>query len=231
MVSPVLVALDLPTLDDAVDLARTLVPHVGGFKVGLGLIMTDGPVAVARIADLGLPVFADAKLHDIPNTVTEAARALGRHGARWVTVHPGGHAMVDAAMSGLAEGSAETAGVLVVTVLTSLDDRDLEAAGIHRTTEEQVVAMTLFAADAGAEGVVCAPSEAGRARQAGPGLTVVTPGIRPTGSAPDDQKRYATPAEAVAAGADWLVVGRPITRAPDPVAAAIALGSGLWAAH
>jgi orotidine-5'-phosphate decarboxylase len=227
VVSPVLVALDFSDLKRAEALARDLVPHVGGFKVGLELIMSEGPRAVASIADLGLPVFADAKLHDIPNTVVGAARALGRHGARWVTVHPGGQAMVEAAVGGLREGSDGIGGILVVTVLTSLSDRDLSALGFSRNTEDQVAAMASLAAAAGAEGVVCSPVEIAHARRGAPGLTVVTPGVRPVDVAVHDQKRTATPEEALAAGADWLVVGRPITAADDPVSAARDLRSAL----
>ncbi|MFO7300390.1 MAG: orotidine-5'-phosphate decarboxylase [Actinomycetes bacterium] len=228
MVSPVLVALDVPRLDDALAIARRVAPHVGGFKVGLELMMAEGPRAVAAVADLGLPVFADAKLHDIPNTVAGAARALGRHGARWVTLHPGGRAMVRAGVEALAEGAGgREAGVLVVTVLTSLDQGDLDDIGISRPVSEQVQAMAALAADCGAEGVVCSPAEIASARRGGPGLTVVTPGIRPAGSGGDDQKRVATPARARAAGADWLVIGRPITAAPDPADAAARIAAEL----
>lgn len=218
--TPVLVALDLPDLDRALAMARLVSPHVGGFKVGLELLMNEGPTAVARVAELGLPVFADAKLHDIPNTVAGAAKGLGRMGARWVTVHPGGRAMITAAADALAETTEGHGGVLVVTVLTSLSEEDLAELGISRSVTSQVAAMASLAAAAGAEGAVCAPEEAGTVRSAAPDLTIVTPGIRPVGSASDDQKRHATPAVARAAGADWLVIGRPITAAPDPAEAA-----------
>lgn len=208
MVSPVLVALDLPSLSDALDLARRVAPHVGGFKVGLELMMSEGPRAVAEVAEIGMPVFADAKLHDIPNTVAGAARALGRHGARWVTVHPGGREMVRVATEALGEGSGGFAGILVVTVLTSLDQDDLTELGVTRRLPEQVTAMAILAAEVGAEGVVCSPAEIEAARRGAPDATVVTPGVRPAGPAGDDQKRVATPAEAIAAGANWLVVGR-----------------------
>ena len=228
MVSPVLVALDFPTAGEAKDIARDLAPHVGGFKVGLELLFSEGPHIVAEIAAIGLPVLADAKLHDIPNTVRGAARALGRHGARWVTVHAGGgQAMVEEAVAGLASGADGPAGVLVVTVLTSLDDDDLASVGIPRRVGDQVEAMTDLAARSGAEGVVCSPSEVGQARMASADLIVVTPGIRDDGGDSHDQKRVTTAEEAIAAGADHLVVGRAITRAADPVEAAQALGRRL----
>jgi orotidine-5'-phosphate decarboxylase len=231
MVSPVMVALDVPSIEEALGLARKLSPHVGGFKVGLQLMMSEGPRAVAEVAELGLPVFADAKLHDIPNTVAGAARALGQHGARWVTVHPGGRAMMEAAVAALEVGSAGSGGVLVVAVLTSLDQGDLTEQGIGRSLSAQVEAMAGVSVMVGAEGVVCSPAEIAAARRGGPNLLVVTPGIRPGGSADDDQKRVASPVEALSAGSDWLVVGRPITAAEDPVAAAIELGKVIEASR
>ncbi len=228
MVSPVLVALDFPTADQAKEMAITLAPVVGGFKVGLELLFSEGPRMVAEIAALGLPVFADAKLHDIPNTVSGAARALGRHGARWVTVHAGGgQVMIEEAVAGLQSGCDGPAGVLVVTVLTSLDDGDLASVGVDRTVGDQVEAMTGLAERSGAEGVVCSPNEVGRARSASPSLLRFTPGIRVEGGDSHDQKRISTPAEAIAGGADYLVVGREITRATDPVEAVLKLSSSL----
>lgn len=220
MVSPVLVALDFSELGRALSVARQVAPHVGGFKVGLELLMSEGPLAISRIAEVGLPVFADAKLHDIPNTVAGAARSLGRHGPRWVTVHPGGRAMIEAAVEALAESTDGEGGILVVTVLTSLAPDDLTEIGVDRSVSEQVAGMARLASAAGAEGAVCAPSESALVRATAPDLTVVTPGVRPAGAPGGDQKRHSTPAAARAAGADWLVIGRPITAAPDPVEAA-----------
>jgi len=225
MVSPVLVALDVPSADEAIRLATRLQPHVGGFKVGLELLMGEGPSVVTSIAGLGAPVFVDAKLHDIPNTVQRAITRLGSLGARWITVHAsGGEEMLKGAAVALAEASDGTAGVLAVTVLTSLDDMLLGSVGVSRTVADQTLALTELAASAGVEGLVCAASEVGAAAQLETGLTLVTPGIRPAGSDPGDQRRAATPAAAFEAGADLLVVGRPITTAADPVAAAIAIG-------
>lgn len=224
MVSPLLVALDVPGRAEAMDLARRLQPHVGGFKVGLELLMGEGPSVVASVAALGSPVFVDAKLHDIPNTVERAAARLGELGARWVTVHAaGGVAMVESASRALAESGGD-AGVLAVTVLTSLDEEGLSSVGVGRPLTDQVVAMAGLAAAGGAEGVVCAVPEAPAVVSLGLGLTIVTPGIRPKGTDRSDQRRVATPTAAIEAGADLVVVGRPITMAPDPVTAALAIG-------
>ncbi len=218
--NPIIVALDVPDADEAVSLATQLTPYVGGFKVGLELLMSAGPDVIRRVGAVGAPVFADAKLHDIPNTVRGAAKQLAKAGARWVTVHgSGGRDMIEAAVGGLGDVS----GVLVVTVLTSLDRAQLRETGVDRSVASQVVAITEIAAGAGAEGVVCSILEAGVAKQTAPSLKVVTPGIRSSGAVPDDQKRIGTLAEALAAGADMVVVGRAITAAQDRVGAAQAL--------
>jgi orotidine-5'-phosphate decarboxylase len=224
-VNPILVALDFPNGDQALSVAVPLVPLVGGFKVGLELLMGEGPDIIRKVGRLGLPIFADAKLHDIPNTVHGAARQLGKAGARWVTVHgSGGREMIEAAVSGLAEGG-DAAGVLVVTVLTSLDEAQLRETGVDRRLESQVVAITQLALDGGAEGIVCAVPEARAAKDAAPSLQVVTPGIRGADASSDDQKRVASIGQALAAGADMVVVGRAITGASDPVAAARTLAA------
>jgi len=224
-VNPILVALDFPTGDQALSVAGPLVSLVGGFKVGLELLTGEGPDIIRKVGNLGVPIFVDAKLHDIPNTVHGAARQLGRAGARWVTVHgAGGGAMIEAAITGLAEGRVD-AGVLVVTVLTSLDEAQLKATGVDRGLESQVVVITRLAFEGGAEGIVCAVPEARAAKEAAPSLQVVTPGIRGADDSPDDQKRVASISQALAAGADMVVVGRAITGAPDPVAAARALAA------
>lgn len=221
----VIVALDFNDLDRAVKMAEELRPHVAGFKVGHGLLFGDAPHAVERVAAIGLPVFVDAKLHDIPATVEAGARQLGLRGARWVTVHAiGGSSMLAAAVAGLDGGSQGSAGVLAVSVLTSLDDDDLAAVGIPRSATDQVALLAGVAADAGVEGLVCAVAEVPTAKLAAPELTMFTPGIRPSASDHDDQRRVSTVEAAVAAGADYLVVGRPITRADDPVAAALSIG-------
>lgn len=228
MVNPVLVALDVPDRDAALSLARLVLPHVGGFKVGLELLMACGPSVISDLAELGLPVFADAKLHDIPNTVGGAAREIGKRGARWVTVHSsGGRAMVEAAVEGM--NGAGSGGVLAVTVLTSLSAPDLPAIGVVPDVTELAVKLAGLAANAGAEGVVCSPLELHAIGRAHPGLIRVTPGIRPPGSDPGDQKRVATPRAALDAGADFLVVGRAITAAPDPAAEAARIANSILA--
>lgn len=222
MVNPILVALDVSDITTAETLARSIAPHVGGFKVGLELLMSEGHNAVERIANLGKPVFADAKLHDIPNTVRRAAGRLGLSGARWVTAHAsGGVGMLEAAAEGLSSGgrNSET-GILAVTVLTSMDDEDLEHVGVNRPVKLHILTLARVASEAGSEGVICSPFEAAAVKKEYPGLIAVTPGIRPADTEGHDQKRIATPAEAIGLGADLLVVGRAITASPDPVTAA-----------
>ncbi len=233
MTVPVIVALDTRSAEEAVRLARRLAPVAGGFKVGLELLMGPGPAVIAVVAELGKPVFADAKLHDIPHTVAGAARQLGRLGARWVSVHAsGGSAMMEAAVDGLAAGAGggET-GILAVTVLTSLAEGDLAAVGLAPTLGRQVARLTRLAAGAGVEGVVCSVREVGDVAQVAPGLLTVTPGIRRADSPHHDQARVATPAEAVRRGADWLVVGRDVTAASDPVGALSAIADEIEAAR
>ncbi len=216
----IIVALDLPTAEDAVRLAKRVAPHVGAFKVGLGLLYGAGPGVATALVDLGKPVFADAKLHDIPSQVEAAARRLGRLGVRWVTAHvSGGETMLRAAARGLGEASGGHAGILGVTVLTSLGQNDLTAIGIASSPGKLVSKMSRVAAASGCEGIVCSPQELAVVGTVAPGLLRVTPGIRPQGAATGDQRRVMTPAEAIERGADWLVVGRPITAAADPVAA------------
>jgi orotidine-5'-phosphate decarboxylase len=228
----ILVALDLSSAEDAVRLATRLKNVVGGFKVGLELLTGPGPGVVAALRRLELPIFVDAKLHDIPNTVRAGARQLGGWGARWVSIHTGGgRTMIEAAVEGLAGGaSGHPAGILAVTVLTSLDAAGLAATGITGSPGRQVARLTRLAAQSGAEGVVCAPSELGDVAQVAPGLLRVTPGIRPEGVSKDDQTRIATPLEALRRGADYLVIGRPITRATDPYAAAERIAAELQSA-
>lgn len=208
-------ALDFASVDEGVEMARRLSDEVAGFKVGLEMVSAAGPDAIERVADLGKPVFADMKLHDIPNTVAGAASRIAAAGARWVTAHAlGGREMLEAAVSGMGRK-----GVLAVTVLTSFSDADLESVGVSGRVETEVVILANLARGAGVEGLVCAPGDVAAIRGEDGHLTIFTPGIR-TNPGNDDQKRTGTPAEAVSAGADYLVVGRPITRASDPAAAA-----------
>lgn len=226
MVNRTIVALDLGSAEEAVRLAKRLEPHVGAFKVGLGLLHASGPGIVAALVDIGKPVFADAKLHDIPSQVAAAARQLGRLGVRWVTAHvSGGESMLHVAVEELAETSDGYAGILGVTVLTSLDTPDLNSLGIASTPGKLVSKMARVAERAGCEGVVSSPQELMVVGSVAPTLIKVTPGVRPKGSPTGDQQRVMTPSEAVARGADWLVIGRPITAAEDPVAAAAAIAA------
>lgn len=209
-------------------MAVSLSDHVGGFKVGLGLLHGPGPGVVSAIADLGKPVFADAKLHDIPTQVGAAAARLGRWGARWVTAHvSGGKPMLEAAVAGLAEGSDGRAGILGVTVLTSLDEAVLAAVGIPASPGKLVSRMARAADDVAAEGVICSPRELKVIADVAPRLVRVTPGIRPADAEKGDQVRVATPSLAIERGADWLVIGRPITRADDPPRAAAEIVASL----
>ena len=220
--NPILVALDVQTAEEAVRIAERVSPAVGGFKVGLELLMGSGPATVGALASFGKSIFADAKLHDIPNTVRESARQLGRMGARWVTIHAtGGAEQLEAGVEGFTAGAGDRdAGVLAVTVLTSLSDADLAQVGVTGSTGRQTSRLARLAKSSGAEGLICSVKELGVAAEVAPSLLRVTPGIRPAGVSADDQKRVATPQEAIQRGADYLVIGRAITRAADPRAAA-----------
>jgi len=219
--NPITVALDLPTAEQAVRMAQTVAPHVGAFKIGLGLLHGPGPGTIDALVRTGRPVFVDAKLHDIPSQVHSAAERLGKHGARWITAHVGGGiAMLEAAVEGLRKGAAGAeCGILGVSVLTSLDSNDLERIGFQRTPGQLVGRMAKLADKAGCEGLVCSPQELHVVTQAAPSLIRVTPGIRPV-DLDDDQSRTATPVDAIERGATMLVIGRPITQAADPAEAA-----------
>lgn len=230
----ILVALDVDDAERAVALAEALRTEVGGFKIGMRLFYRTGPQAVRRIAGLGRRVFLDLKLHDIPETVAQAVRALIGLGADMLNVHAaGGLTMMRAAREAADEEAARqgTAApkLLAVTVLTSLEQQNLSRElGIGQSLEEVVVNWAGLAKAAGLDGVVASPLEISALRSTyGPGFLIVTPGIRPAGAAIQDQKRVLSPAAAVRRGADYLVIGRPITGVPDPVAAARAIAAGL----
>jgi len=218
-------ALDFPTWAAAGHFARAVAPEVGMLKVGLELFAAEGPAAVRAAAGLGRPVFLDLKLHDIPNTVEGAARSAAASGASLLTVHAsGGEEMVRAAV----RGAAGRLRVLAVTVLTSLDDDALGRIGLAGPAEAAVLRLAGLALAAGAGGLVCSPHEVAAVRAAvGAGPLLVVPGVRPAGTARGDQARVATPAEAVRAGADVLVLGRPLREAADPAAAARAIAAAL----
>lgn len=228
--NPIFVALDTPDLDRAVGLATAVKPHVGGLKVGLEFITAHGPQGVGRIVEVGLPVFVDMKFHDIPNTVAGASRAVGALGVEIFNVHAsGGEAMMRAALEAVASLQPRPK-VIAVTVLTSLGDGDLESVGQMRPAAGQVTRLAKLTKASGLDGVVCSPREIALVREAcGPDFLIVTPGVRPAGAALGDQRRVMTPVEAVAAGADILVIGRPITGAEDPAAAAKAIAEEIAA--
>lgn len=217
--------LDVDDMVSATRLVRQVGDHFGVVKVGLELYSAAGPDAISTFVDQGFTVFADLKLCDIPTTVNHAARVLGALGATYLTVHAfGGEAMVRAGVEGFDEGAAavgsDRAEVLAVTVLTSDD-----SAPEHILGKRVKVALA-----AGAGGIVCAGADVAEARRYGPRLTIAVPGIRPHGSAADDQARRVTPTQAVDAGADLLVVGRPVTAAADPAGAAARLAAEVAAA-
>ncbi len=226
----IIVALDFPSAKAAMRVAETLHGHVGMFKVGSEVFTAEGPVLARYLVAAGEQVFLDLKFHDIPNTVRAAAHQAGMMGVSLLTVHAsGGRKMIAAAAEGVraaaqARGVAQPTRVLAVTALTSLAAEDLAEVGFQGSPEEIVARLAKLAQAAGADGVVASPREIAVVRQAcGPNFLIVTPGIRPAAGSSDDQARTATPASAIRAGADYLVIGRPITGADDPAAAADAI--------
>jgi orotidine-5'-phosphate decarboxylase len=223
-----IVALDVPGADPARRLVDTLAGEVGLFKVGSQLFTAAGPALVSELVARGAGVFLDLKYHDIPNTVAEAMRAAAGLGVTLVDAHAlGGRAMLRGAAEALAAGTpsgATRARLLAITVLTSHDETTLAELGLAGPIAAAVPRLAQLAQGAGADGVVASPHEVALIRAAcGPGFLIVTPGIRPLGSAAGDQARLATPGAAVKAGADYIVVGRPITAAPDARDAARAI--------
>ena len=221
-----IVALDVQSRAEAVEKVKAIGDSVGFYKIGLELFTAEGPDVVKAVKDLGKRIFLDLKFHDIPRTVERAVRSGGKLGVDLMTIHSvGGKAMIQAARAAADEFGANGPKILAVTVLTSLDQTDLADVGIvGRTPAEQVLAMAKFATENGAHGLVCSPKEVGTlSKTLKTGTLFITPGVRPAGSAVGDQKRVATPAEAVRDGATHLVVGRPILAAEDPVAAAKAI--------
>jgi orotidine-5'-phosphate decarboxylase len=233
MSNPIFVALDLPTPEAAVKLARTLAPVVGGFKIGSELFTSGGRDIVREIRSFGGSVFLDLKFHDIPNTVSKAVASAVRLDVQMLTIHTAGGLDMMRAAQQSAEQTALQSGrnvplVLGVTVLTSMDSTMLAEVGCERTVAKQVERLALLAMQAGLRGLVCSPLEIAVLRQILPAnVQLVTPGIRGVTDKADDQKRTLTAKEAIAAGANWLVVGRPIHQAADPRAAAEGLLASL----
>jgi orotidine-5'-phosphate decarboxylase len=233
MRNPIIAALDVSTAEAAVELAQKIAPAVGGFKIGGELFTSAGPDIVRRIRGLGAAVFLDLKFHDIPNTVARSVAAAVRLDVQMLTVHTGGGTEMLKAAEKAAQESAWQLGhapplVLGVTILTSLDSNALSEIGLDPNVARQVRRLANMANKAGLRGLVCSPLEVAELRQTLPPSTqLVTPGVRIEATPGDDQKRTLTPREALAAGASWLVIGRPIYAAPDPRAAAEAILASL----
>jgi orotidine-5'-phosphate decarboxylase len=224
MTSPLYLAIDTPHLDAAQTLAQKVRHHVGGLKLGLEFFCANGHHGVLEMAKLGLPIFLDLKLHDIPNTVAKAIQALRPLEPAILTIHgAGGRAMMEEAK---AAAGANTK-VVAVTVLTSLDSPDLDDIGVGGTPHDQVVRLASLARSAGLDGIVCSGQEVKAARAAGPRGGFLVPRLRPANGKLGDQKRVVTPAEAMADGASILVVGRPISQSDDPDLAARAIEATL----
>lgn len=219
----VIVALDVPDAGQALALVGQLDGIIQWFKIGLELYLSEGNNIVDLIRSKGCSVFLDLKLHDIPNTVAGAVRSASRAGVQMLTLHAGGGPVMLAAAAEAAAAIPGAPRLLAVTVLTSMDRAQLEAVGVSASPAEQVLRLARTGWEAGIHGFVSSAEEVAAMRRAFPESTLVIPGIRPMGAAVGDQKRVATPAAAIAAGADYLVIGRPITRAADPAAAAAAI--------
>ena len=219
-----IVALDLPDAESALDLVNRLEKNCKWFKVGLELFIAAGPTLVQTLAARGCSVFLDLKLHDIPNTVASAVRSASSLGAKLLTIHASGGPLMLSAALDAASKCENPPQILAVTVLTSMDQPQLDALAIPRTPADQVDHLARMGRSAGITGFVCSPKEVAalRALTGSEGVLVI-PGIRPAGAAVGDQKRIAPPADALRAGASYLVVGRPITQAADPAEAADAI--------
>jgi orotidine-5'-phosphate decarboxylase len=214
----IIVAIDFPAEAPALELVDRLDPARCRLKVGKELFTRLGPGFVERLGTRGFEVFLDLKFHDIPNTVAAACEAAADLGAWMINLHASGGLRMMAAARERLSAHPRPPLLIAVTVLTSLDSADLAAIGCPGTPRERVLSLAALARDAGLDGIVCSPREAEAVRASlGPDFRLVTPGVRPAGTAAGDQKRVMTPAQAVAAGADYLVIGRPITAAPDPL--------------
>ena len=219
MDTPVIVALDYPAAEPALALAERLSPQLCRLKVGKELFTRCGPALVEQLQGRGFELFLDLKYHDIPNTVAGAVRAAADLGVWMVNVHAGGGRRMMEAAAEAVRGTSRPPKLIAVTVLTSLDDRDLAELGYRESARDRVLRLAALAADSGLDGVVCSAAEAEPLRHSrGPDFCLVTPGIRLAGGEAGDQRRVVTPAQALADGADYLVLGRPVTGADDPLA-------------
>lgn len=217
--SPVVVALDFPTMTQSIEMAKRLDPNQCRVKVGKELFTTAGPAILDELHGLGFEIFLDLKFHDIPNTVANAVSAAAKAGVWMVNIHAtGGRRMMEASANALQQLPDQNTLLIAVTVLTSMDQSDLVEIGIDATPEQHVKRLAALAKSSGMNGVVCSAQESNMlSSDLGKDFVLVTPGIRPTGSAQGDQKRIMTPVEAMAAGSHYLVMGRPITQAADPI--------------
>lgn len=224
MTNPIFLALDLPRLDSAVALAQKVRSHIGGLKLGLEFFCAHGHHGVHEISKIGLPIFLDLKLHDIPNTVAAAMQSIHVLEPSIVTIHAsGGRAMMEDAKA----AAGENCKVVAVTLLTSLDEADLARTGVAGSAHDQVLRLADLAQEAGLDGIVCSGHEVAAVHKRWKNGFLVVPGLRPADAALGDQKRAVTPRAARDAGASVLVIGRPISRAEDPVAAARAIEATL----
>ncbi len=228
----VIVALDFPDGEQAQRFVAHLQPGSCRLKIGKELFTREGPALVRRFAQQGFDIFLDLKFHDIPNTVAHACEAAAALGVWMVNVHAsGGSKMMVAAREALDRAAGRRPLLIAVTVLTSMGSEDLRELGLDTDPQLQVSRLAALAKASGLDGVVCSPREAGGLRaQMGPNFRLVTPGVRPRGASLDDQTRVLTPADAIRDGADYLVIGRPITRAEDPLAALVAINQEIKAA-
>jgi len=225
-------AVDTTDLTTARALARALAGHVGGLKLGLEFFVAHGPQGINTVMDgTGVPLFLDLKLHDIPNTVAGGVRAAVAVKPAFLTIHTGGgrammKAAADEATDAAAKAGVQRPRILGVTILTSMDQGDLASVGVDGSVLDQVKRLVALARESGLDGVVCSPWEVTALRSVvGPDFVLMVPGIRPAGAAGGDQKRVMTPAEAIGAGASYLVIGRPITQADNPAQAAEAIAA------
>jgi orotidine-5'-phosphate decarboxylase len=222
--NPIIAALDVPDAARALQLAEQLAPVVGAFKIGKELFVAEGPDIVRRVRDTGAAVFLDLKFHDIPNTVAKAVASAARLDVQMLTIHASGGTQMLRAAQAAANEADNSPLILGVTVLTSMDETDLTEIGIQKPPAQQVQHLATLATAAGLKGLVCSPKEITALRKILPPETqLITPGIRPADTDTGDQKRTLTPAQAIKAGANWLVIGRPICAAENPRAAAEAI--------
>jgi orotidine-5'-phosphate decarboxylase len=228
--SKIIVALDYPDAQSAMQLVEQLVPDLCRLKVGKELFTRAGPSLVETLAARGFDVFLDLKFHDIPNTVASACQAAAELGVWMLNVHAlGGERMLQAAKEGVSRAGRSPL-LIAVTILTSMDETDLASVGLSGSPQDNVVRLARLAQQSGLDGVVCSSREATVLReQLGAGFSLITPGIRPAGSQADDQRRVMTPVDAIKNGSDYLVIGRPVTRADDPVGVLRTINSDLSA--